>query len=120
MRLELCDRESQRQGALQRRWLGAPPRSAAPSAPDLNAGLSIPVCGLSVGAYEFTACDQGADCAAALEGSPLSPREMTGPFRGDPDSSAAAGVKVTLTTRRSGAGAGGGAAERLEASRRRR
>src|SRR5438093_8823284 len=69
----------------RRLWLGAPPRFAAPSAPELTAGLPLPDLRLLVTAYEFTACDHDADCAAALEGSPLPPREMTRPFRGDPD-----------------------------------
>src|SRR5881628_1900788 len=73
MDLRLCD--CLRMHTTSRRlWLGAPPRFAAPSAPDLNAGLQLPVCGLSVAALEFTTCDQVADCAAALEGSPLARR----------------------------------------------
>jgi hypothetical protein len=47
------------------------PRSAAPSAPDLLAGLPLALCGLSTAPCEFTACDQDADCTAALEGAPL-------------------------------------------------
>jgi len=58
---------------------------------------------LSVAALEFTACDQVANCAAALEGSPLARRQQ--------------GHIAPETIRD---GAGGGAAERLEASRRRR
>src|SRR5881397_4070621 len=102
----------------RRLWLGAPPRFAAPSAPDRPAGLPLPICGLSVAALEFTACDQVANCAAALEGSPLPPREMTRPFRGDPDIARRQQGHIAPETIRDGAG--GGAAERLEASRGRR
>jgi len=41
---------------------------AAPSAPDWPAGLLLHACDLVATPYEFTACDQVADCAAALGG----------------------------------------------------
>src|SRR5437867_2091991 len=86
-----------------RRWLGVPLALAAPSAPDLPAGLPLPPCGWSVTIYEFTACDQVADCAAALGGT-RSPPPQVGPTSHDTNPG----------------GAGGGAAKRLEASRGRR
>src|SRR5437899_7642107 len=68
----------------RRLWLGAPPRFAAPSAPDLIAGLPVPDLRLLVTAYEFKACDHDADCAAALEGSPLASRRKHGRITCEP------------------------------------
>src|SRR5207247_8156800 len=68
----------------RRLWLGAPPRFAAPSAPELTAGLPLPDLRLLVTAYEFTACDHDADCAAALEGSPLARRRKHGRITCEP------------------------------------
>ena len=57
---------------------GFPLALAAPSAPDRHAGLPLPPYGWSVTIYEFTACDQVADCAAALGGT-RSPPPQAGP-----------------------------------------
>jgi len=70
---QACDPRLWTRRASGRRWLGTPPRSATPSAPDPVQASRSPPATLSAAAYEFTPCDQGADCVAALVGSPLAP-----------------------------------------------